>query len=164
METALGEVLKALMVGKHLTLAVAESLTAGTLQAAVGSISGASTFFEGGVTAYSLEHKVRLLMVDREHAERVNSVSQRVAFELARGACDLFRSSIGIGTTGYAEPSPDDGIDVPMAYFAICRRAASDVDDVTGGQLFGAGLSRVRMQKYVTKSVLEILVSYLKTC
>ena len=43
------------------TLAVAESLTCGHLQALVGSVSGASDFFCGGVTAYNIDQKVRHL-------------------------------------------------------------------------------------------------------
>ena len=60
-------------------LAVAESITCGRLQARIGAISGASAFFRGGVTAYTLEGKVRLLGVDRAHAAKVGCVSRRVA-------------------------------------------------------------------------------------
>ena len=61
--------LKNLMLREpRLTLAVAESLTCGRLQARIGAISGASEFFLGGMTAYSLEQKVRHLGVDRAAA------------------------------------------------------------------------------------------------
>ena len=53
----------------RLTLAVAESLTCGHLQAAIGAISGASEFFRGGLTAYTLAQKVRHLGVDRAAAD-----------------------------------------------------------------------------------------------
>jgi nicotinamide mononucleotide (NMN) deamidase PncC len=49
----------------RLTLAVAESVTAGHVQSRVAAVSGASGFFLGGVTAYSLEQKVKLLGVDQ---------------------------------------------------------------------------------------------------
>ena len=45
----------------RLTLAVAESLTAGLVQARVASVSGSSDYFLGGITAYSLDEKVRHL-------------------------------------------------------------------------------------------------------
>lgn len=162
MDAALGKRLKELMVERQLTLAVAESLTSGNLQAAIGSISGASTFFSGGVTAYSLEQKVRLLAVDRAHAAAVNSVSERVAFELARGACALFRSDIGVGTTGYAEPSPAQSIEAPMAYFAIVRRRDEHDIVVAAHQLICPGLSRAEMQERVTMTALAALLSYLE--
>jgi nicotinamide-nucleotide amidase len=82
------------------TLAVAESLTAGHVQARVASISGASTFFRGGVTAYSIEEKVKLLGVDAAAATRVNCVSVEIAEQMARGVCALFGSDVGVATTG----------------------------------------------------------------
>src|ERR1044071_5239810 len=102
--------LKALMLASpRLTLAVAESLTCGQVQASVGRISGASTFFLGGITTYTLDGKVRHLGVRRAAARRVNSVSAAVAEEMARGVCRLFGSDLGLATTGYAEPSPTEG-------------------------------------------------------
>lgn len=82
--------LKALMLAEpKLTLAVAESLTAGNVQAQIAGVSGASGYFLGGVTAYSIEEKVRLLGVNRAGAKKVNCVSARVAEEMARGAAEL---------------------------------------------------------------------------
>ena len=89
----------------RLTLAVAESLTCGHLQARVGAVSGASEYFLGGVTAYSLEQKMKLLGVERAAAEPVNSVSAAVAEQMARGVCALFGADVAVATTGYAEPS-----------------------------------------------------------
>ncbi len=85
------------------TLAVAESLTCGRVQARIGSIPGASEFFLGGLTAYSLDQKVKHLGVDRAVAAPVNSVSAAVAEQMAQGVCALFGSELGLATTGYAE-------------------------------------------------------------
>lgn len=158
------EKLKPFLIGKQLKIAVAESLTCGRLQAALGSISGSSDFFEGGITAYNLQQKSRLLAIDRPHAESVNSVSQQVAFELARGACTLFQSDIGIGTTGYAEPSPENRVYQPLAYFAICRQSGDQIENIAGKQILGSGLSRIAMQKYVTEAVLQELLAYVEHC
>ena len=88
--------LKALMLqSPRLPLAVAESLTSGRLQARIGAIPGASEFFLGGVTAYTLDAKARHLGVDRAEAQAVNGVSSRVAEQMARGACVLFGADIG---------------------------------------------------------------------
>src|ERR1035441_51975 len=114
--------LKALMLrGPRLTLAVAESLTSGRLQARIGAISGASEFFLGGVTAYSLDEKVRHLGIDRAEACAVNSVSARVAEQMARGACVLFGADLGVATTGYAEPSAEWNVAEPFAWWGLAR-------------------------------------------
>lgn len=86
------------------TIAAAESLTCGHVQANLGMVPGSSAYFRGGMTAYTLGQKVKLLEVDREHAATVGCVSQRVARQMAIGARKLFGSDIGISTTGYAEP------------------------------------------------------------
>jgi len=104
------------------TIAVAESLTAGNLQAMIASITGASDFFQGGVTVYSLQQKVAHLGVNKAHAASVNCVSQQVAEEMARGVATLFQTDIGMATTGYAEP--DKNIPEPFAYYAIAEAGA----------------------------------------
>ena len=72
---AAAELKPLLLASPKLTLAAAESLTCGRVQAAIGSVSGASEYFLGGITAYSLDQKVRHLGVERAAAARVNSVS-----------------------------------------------------------------------------------------
>ncbi|MGZ4959408.1 MAG: CinA family protein [Methylomonas sp.] len=156
------EKLKTLMIGKRLKIAVAESLTCGKLQATLGSANGASEFFEGGITAYNLKQKNFLLGVEKQHAESVNSVSQQVAFQLASGVCKLFQTDIGIGTTGYAEPSPENGATEPMAYFAICRNVGGKIENIAGQHIQAAGLDREQMQEHVCSIALETLLNYLE--
>jgi nicotinamide-nucleotide amidase len=115
--------LKKLILRKPaLTLAVAESLTAGQLQARIAAVSGASGYFLGGVTAYSLEQKVKLLGVNRAHARTVDCVSQRVAVEMAAGAARLFGADVAVATTGYAEPAPRRKVRTPHAWWALCHQ------------------------------------------
>jgi nicotinamide-nucleotide amidase len=139
-------------------LAVAESLSGGSLQARITAISGASEFFLGGVTAYALEQKVNLLGVDRDHAAAVNCVSARVAEEMARGACRLFGADIGIATTGYAEAAPAEGVAVPYAWIAIARRGG----DVKSWRVECVGLARVEVQTRVVDAALDALVAMLR--
>lgn len=146
----------------RLTLAVAESLTCGRVQAAIGAVSGASDYFLGGVTAYSLAQKVKLLGVNRAHARRVNCVSQRVAVEMAQGACELFGADIGVATTGYAEPSRADGIKTPMAWWALCHVRRGGREEIVSGQIEMPGATRIQAQERVTQEVLRQLAAYLR--
>lgn len=159
MSTA-AELKKLILRRPALTLAVAESLTAGHVQARVASVSGASEYFLGGVTAYSLEQKVTVLGVNRAHAKSVACVSQRVAVEMAAGVGKLFGADIGVATTGYAEPSPANQVRVPHAWWAIChnhRGAAA----VVSGFVEVPGADRVTVQERVAEAVLGELVRYL---
>ncbi len=150
-----------LLAAPGLSLAAAESLTCGRVQARVGEISGASGFFRGGVTAYTLEDKVRLLGVDRTSARRVNAVSLAVAAQMARGVCDLFEADLGVATTGYAEPAPDAGVVAPMAWWAIAHRRRGRFLAVRTGRVECPGASRIDAQQFVADAVLAELTAYL---
>lgn len=118
-------VLKSLFDKGGVTLAVAESATAGNLSALIASVSGASSFFQGGVIAYNLRQKVNLLGVDEEHAASCDCVSNRVAKELAKGVRRLCGSDVGMSVTGYAGPyQTPEGVLVtePFAWlgFDVC--------------------------------------------
>jgi len=151
------------------TLAVAESLTCGKVQARVGTISGASEFFFGGITAYSLEQKVRHLGVDRAGAERVNSVSAAVAEQMASGVCQLFGSELGLATTGYAEPfdaaqgevSPAAGKIQPFAFWGLAHVSGGKTT-LRSGRVDCPGATRVQVQEKVAETVVAELVKYLR--
>ena len=162
--TGLPAELKALMLAEpRRTLATAESLTCGRVQARIGEISGASNYFLGGITAYSLDEKVRHLGVDRAAARRVNSVSADVAGQMARGACGLFGSDLAVATTGYAEPSPADGAPDPFAWWALAHRGARGrFVTVRSGRVECPGANRVDAQAFVAEAVLVELVAYLR--
>ena len=154
--------LKTLMLrGPRLTLAVAESLTCGRLQARIGAISGASEFFLGGVTAYSLDQKVRHLGVDRAAAKAVNSVSGTVVEQMARGACVLFGADLGIATTGYAEPSAKWNVDEPFAWWGLARARPDGSFDTLTGRIDCSGLSRTEVQERAAAAALDALVVWI---
>jgi nicotinamide-nucleotide amidase len=148
--------------GQRLKLAVAESLTCGRLQARIGTISGASEFFLGGVTAYALEQKVGLLGVDRAEAVATNCVSARIAEQMARGACVLFGADIGVATTGYAESSAEQGVGTPFAWWAVAHRQLSDDFAVTSATASFPGLSRTEVQERVAQLAYEALETSLR--
>ena len=155
--------LKKLIVGvPRLTLAAAESLTCGRVAARIGAESGASNYFLGSVTAYTLEQKVKLLGVNRAHARRVNGVSQRVAVEMAAGAAGLFGADLAVATTGYAEPNPTDGVKVPQAWWALCHRKRGGRTVMVSGFLEMPGATRLEAQERVAEEVLEKLAAYLR--
>ncbi|HWZ95826.1 MAG TPA: nicotinamide-nucleotide amidohydrolase family protein [Opitutaceae bacterium] len=164
--------LKALLLREpRRTLAVAESVTCGHLQARIGAISGASEFFLGGITAYTLDEKVKHLGVKRVAAKAVNSVSAEVAEQMARGACVLFGSDFALATTGYAAPFDgplaDGKITAPFAWWALAhaqgtRSGRGKNFIVRSGRIDGPGLARVAMQELVAERALAELVDYLR--
>ncbi|HVU16857.1 MAG TPA: CinA family protein [Candidatus Didemnitutus sp.] len=156
------ELKQLLLTAPRQTLAVAESVTAGHLQARVASVSGASEFFVGGITAYNLSQKVRHLWVNEEHAAKVNCVSPRVAAEMARGVAALFGANIGVATTGYAEPSPEENVSAPMACWAIAQVLPSGEVRLHSGRLEFPGATRIDAQAKLADAVVEELISRLR--
>ncbi len=165
MNTTISIELKELLLRQsRLTVAAAESLTCGRVQALLGSVSGSSDYFLGGITAYSLEQKVRHLGVDRAAAKRVNCVSAEVAEQMAQGACALFGSDLGVATTGYAEPSKAEGVSDPFAWWALAHRhhGRGKFVAVRSGRIECPGATRLDVQMMVAEAVITELVAYLR--
>ncbi len=148
--------------GPRYTLAAAESMTCGRVQARIGEVSGASDFFLGGITAYTLDEKVAHLGVNRAAAKKVNCVSAAVAEQMARGVCALFGSDLGVATTGYAEPNAKLKIAEPFAWWALAHRRRGRFVAVRSGRVECPGASRVDAQAFVADAVLAELVAYLR--
>lgn len=106
-----------------LTVATAESCTAGLLAARLTERPGSSAYVLGGVVVYSDEAKTTQAGVDPALIERHGAVSPEVAEALAAGAVARFEADYGIGVTGIA--GPDGGTPekpVGTVCFAIAGR------------------------------------------
>ncbi|RZJ32325.1 MAG: CinA family protein [Chryseobacterium sp.] len=103
------------------TIAVAESVTSGFLQFAFSQMKDASQFYRGGMTVSNLEEKVNLLNVDRQEAEKTNSVSALVAETMALNVGRMYKTDWSIGVTGYAAPEEKSNRKL-YAYFAIAYK------------------------------------------
>lgn len=95
---------------RGLSLAVAESLTGGLVQAAIVDVPGASRSFRGGVVAYASEAKASVLGVDAALLAERGAVDPCVATAMARAVARLLGADVGLATTGVAGPGPEDGI------------------------------------------------------
>lgn len=151
-----------LLRSPRLTVAVAESLTSGRIQSRIGAISGASNFFLGGITAYSLEQKVRHLGIDRDFAAAVNCVSAEVAVQMARGACTFFGSDLALATTGYAEPSVEWNVPQPFAWWTLIHRRSPEDFFTQSACVDCPNLDRVAVQDRVAEAALGGLLKYLQ--
>ena len=110
-------------VRRGLTIATAESLTAGLVSATIADVPGCSVVFRGGVVAYATDVKGSVLGLRADDLEHV--VSERVAAELARQACRLLDADLGISTTGVAGPDPLDGQEPGSVWIAVHDRTTS---------------------------------------
>jgi nicotinamide-nucleotide amidase len=114
--------IKDLLIKNKQTVAVAESVTSGHLQAALSNATDAACFFQGGITAYNLGQKSRQLRVEPIQALECNSVSGKISEQMAQEVRRMFLSDYGIAVTGYATPIPEKGIEELFAYLCIVYR------------------------------------------
>ncbi len=127
--TALAAECLALLTRSGQTLGCAESLTGGTLAAAVVSVPGASLVFRGAIVSYAADVKTSILGVDAALIARHGTVDPQVAEAMARGVCRVLASDWGVGTTGVAGPGPAEGKDAGTAYVAVCGLAETGRQD-----------------------------------
>ncbi len=103
---------------RGLTIATAESITAGLVSATLAEVPGCSAVLRGGIVAYQADVKRDLLSVsDADLARGV--VSEAVARAMAIGAAGSLAADVGIGTTGVAGPDPHDGEPVGSVWVAV---------------------------------------------
>ncbi|MDX2286088.1 MAG: CinA family nicotinamide mononucleotide deamidase-related protein [Bacteroidia bacterium] len=107
--------LGALLRERGLTLAAAESMTGGRLSAALVSVSGASDYYLGGVTAYAVPVKMAVLGVPEADIQTHGVVSEAVAKAMAEGVRRALGAQVGLATTGLAEA---DGGQRPQVWIA----------------------------------------------
>lgn len=101
------------------TVAVAESITAGGLAAAITEIAGASKVFLGGVIVYSDEAKIKQLGISKKLIAEYTAVSEQVALEMANTVLKKFGSDYAIATTGVAGPKSAYGQKPGTVWLAI---------------------------------------------
>jgi nicotinamide-nucleotide amidase len=152
-----GRIADILLKAGH-TIAVAESVTSGHLQAALSLADYAQDFYQGGITVYNTGQKCRHLGVEPIHAQAHNAVSKQVAEQMALGVTNAFSSHWGVGICGYAAPVPELDVKVPFAFFAI---AYSGTVKVSRKVVTDARSGRPT-QEYYASTVLRAFESLLK--
>ena len=123
------------------TVAVAESLTAGLLGAALTELPGSSDAFRGGVQVYATDLKATLAGVPEAVLAEHGAVSAATAEALATGVRDRLGASHGLALTGVAGPDRQEGHPVGTVFAAV-----ADADGVTSRLVRLPGdRSRVRL-------------------
>jgi nicotinamide-nucleotide amidase len=111
------------LLERGLTIATAESCTAGLLAGRLTDRAGSSAYVLGGLVVYSNEAKHALAGVPTELIDRVGAVSAEVATALAAGARERLGADVGVGITGIA--GPDGGTpEKPVGTVHFCASTA----------------------------------------
>jgi nicotinamide-nucleotide amidase len=113
----------ALLRAKRMSIATAESCTAGLVAMILSDAPGSAELLHGGFVTYTVANKICALGVPAHLIERYGAVSREVAMALASGALAHCPADLAIAITGVAGPEPDDrGNPVGLVYFAALHR------------------------------------------
>ncbi len=107
------------------TLSTAESCTAGGISAAITTIPGASSYFRGGIVAYTDDVKAQWLGVPTELLTDKGAVSEEVAVSMAQGVREKLGTDYSIAITGYA--GPGGGPEAPVGTIWIAIGTPNDI-------------------------------------
>lgn len=99
---------------RDLTVAVAESLTGGEIACRLGAAPSSSTWFRGGVVAYSPQVKYSVL-----GAPEGPVVTAPTAAAMARGVARLMDADLAVAVTGVGGPDDEEGKPAGTVWFGV---------------------------------------------
>lgn len=138
------------------TVGVAESCTGGLIGHTLTRVSGSSSYFIGGVVAYSDALKERLLGVSREIILRCGAVSAETARGMAEGMRRVTAVDYGLAVTGIAGPGGGtEDKPVGTVYFGLAN------PDKTQTFLFHFSGDRWQVQALASQTALDLLRRHL---
>jgi len=144
------------LIERQWTVATAESCSGGLIAHRLTNVPGASSYYLGGIVAYSNSVKTAMLGVDPEDLARYGAVSEPVARQMAEGVRQRLAADCALAVTGVAGPSggtPEKP--VGLVFIAL---AAPGVDRVTRNLFEG---SREDIKTQTADHALSMLLEYL---
>ena len=125
-DQTLPSILVSLLKERGQTVAVAESMTGGQIQSFLTDIPGASEILRGGVVAYTVDVKTKVVGVPAETIEQHGVVSEEVARAMAEGVRQLTGADWAISTTGEAGPNPTSQSKLGTVCIGLCGPDGSE--------------------------------------
>jgi PncC family amidohydrolase len=112
---------------RGMTIATAESMTAGGFGMALTRVSGSSLVYKGGVIVYTRETKKLLLGLPDEILD-TGLVTPATTLAMAEKALEIFSVDFGVAVTGNAGPTSDEGdAGVGRVYWAVVDKGGREV-------------------------------------
>lgn len=147
-----------LLMDRHLSIAFAESATAGRMMAEFSMMPDAGKFLKGGIVCYDACLKEDLLYVPHELIEQHTAESQPVTAAIAVGLQQLIEADIHVGITGLTSPGGSETPEKPVGTMFI--HAAGKEGPLFSERVFFTGSPEEIIQQtiiYTAKSIRQLL-------
>lgn len=141
----------------RLTVGTAESCTGGRIAEAIIAVPGASEYFKGGIVSYTNEVKENLLHVSHQTLEEQTAVSEEVAKQMVKGACEALNVDYAIAATGVAGPTGGTP-NIPVGTIWLACGSKDDVRTMKLEEDFGRDINLA----IATNQALRMFLDYLK--
>jgi PncC family amidohydrolase len=113
---------------RGITIATAESCTAGLVGHLLTEVPGSSDYFRGGLVTYANEAKTGLADVPEHTLDAHGAVSAQVAVAMAEGARRRLGVDLAVAVTGVAGPTGGTPAKpVGLTYVAVADAAGDEV-------------------------------------
>lgn len=145
-----------ILLAKNLTIAAAESLTAGLFQSELAEVPGVSGTLVGGVVTYNEQAKIEQLSIAPELFVQYGVVSSECAAAMAQSVRAKFGTNVGIGLTGAAGPDMHGGQPAGTVWIGI----SIEGQEVQTYKLQLSGMrntNRLRAVKFTCSYLLRLL-------
>ncbi|MEG0258771.1 MAG: competence/damage-inducible protein A [Lysinibacillus sp.] len=146
-----------MLVDNKLTIAAAESLTAGLFQSELAEIPGVSGTLVGGVVTYTEQAKIDQLGISPMLIQQYGVVSSECAEAMASLVRKKFATDIGIGLTGAAGPDAHGNQPAGTVWLAVSIRDEAPISYRL--QLSGMrNTNRLRAVKFTCHYLMQLLI------
>jgi nicotinamide-nucleotide amidase len=116
-----------LLIKNKLTIAFAESATAGRISAEFALVPDAGKFLKGGIVCYDANLKCTLLGVPEQQLKTYTPESEIVTYSITSGLQKLIPADIHIGCTGLTAPGGSETPEKPVGTMFLCGIKAHEL-------------------------------------
>lgn len=153
---SLEEAIVELLKSRDLTIGLAESCTGGLISSKLTTIPGASVILERGIVSYSNQSKIEELKVKKSTLKTYGAVSNKTAYEMAKGLLNKTNIDIALSVTGIAGPGGGSA-EKPVGTVFVCVMSNKDYM-VEEYRLNG---NRIMIQNRTTTRALNLLRKFI---
>ncbi|KAL8767587.1 MAG: hypothetical protein Q9209_005959 [Squamulea sp. 1 TL-2023] len=145
-----------LLTSRNETISVAETAAGGIISASLLSVPGASKFYRGGLTLYTLESRIQFAGWTEEHKKNYNGPNAEVVSGLAKNVREKLGSTYCLCESGTAGPG-GSGKEANRQPDFVALAVASDEGVVTNETTTGVGGDREGNMVEFARLGLELL-------